>query len=167
MAVLLTFLRWTQALLLFPFNLVMRIHCTSKEREWSPSASLVMWMTRRIRNTVMCGSSTSMSRTPTPTFGFVLAMCLAIASHVVITWRGWAMEGTSRNGNLVHIWSITTSEGYLWCLMASTQSNTRICHLNLFQGYHSLTRLLVAWVCQLMPLWYLLGTTGVKGICTR
>jgi hypothetical protein len=43
------------------------------------------WMTRMIRNIVMCRSSTSMSRTPTPTFGFAWAMCLAIASHVVIT----------------------------------------------------------------------------------
>jgi hypothetical protein len=50
-----------------------------------PSASLVMWMTRMIWNIMMCGSSTSMSRTPTPTFGFMWAMCLAISSHVVIT----------------------------------------------------------------------------------
>ena len=36
-------------------------------------------------NIVMCGLSTSMSRTQTPTFRFMWAMCLPIASHVVIT----------------------------------------------------------------------------------
>ncbi len=51
----------------------------------NPSASLVMLTTRMIRNIMICGSSTSMCRTPTPTFGFVWAMCLPIASHVVIT----------------------------------------------------------------------------------
>jgi hypothetical protein len=97
-----------------------------KEREWSPSASLVMLMTRTIRNIVMCGSSRSMCRTPTPTFGFVWAMCSPITSHVVITWRGWAMEGTSRNFNLVHISSITACVVYLRHLTTSTQLNTRI-----------------------------------------
>ena len=167
MAVPLTFSRWTQALLLFPFNAVMRIHCTLKETEWSPSASLVMWTTRTIRNIVMCGLSTSMSRTPSPTSGSVWAMCLAIASHVVITWRGWAMAGTSRKGNSVLICSITVREGYLRRLTTSTQLNTRISHMNLFQGYHSLTRLLVAWVHRLMLLHYLLSTTGGKRICRR
>jgi hypothetical protein len=50
-----------------------------------PQCFFVMWTTRTIPNIVMCGVSTSMSRTPTLTFGSVWAMCLAIASHVVIT----------------------------------------------------------------------------------
>jgi hypothetical protein len=57
--------------------------------------------------------------------------------------------------------------GYLRRLTTSTQLNTRISCLNLFHGYHSLTRLLVALVNQLMPLRYLLITTGGKGICRR
>jgi hypothetical protein len=34
-----------------------------------------MSTTRMIQNIIMCGLSTSMSRTPTPTFGFMWAMC--------------------------------------------------------------------------------------------
>ncbi len=45
--------------------------------------ALVMWMTRTIQNIMMCGSSTSMCRTPTPTFGFMWAMCLPIASYIL------------------------------------------------------------------------------------
>jgi hypothetical protein len=45
------------------------------------------------------------------------------------------MEGTSRKGNSVLIWSITAHEGYLRRLTTSTQLNTRISHMNLFQGY--------------------------------
>jgi hypothetical protein len=50
-----------------------------------PQCFSCMWMTRTIRNIMMCGLSTSMSGSPSPTFGSMWAMCLAITSHVVIT----------------------------------------------------------------------------------
>ncbi len=43
------------------------------------------------------------------------------------------MEDTSRNGNLVHIWSITAHKGYLQHLTTFMQSNTRISCLNLLR----------------------------------
>ena len=49
---------------LFPFNAVMRIHCTLNEESEAPVYTIVIWTTRMIQNIVMCGLSTSMSKRP-------------------------------------------------------------------------------------------------------
>jgi hypothetical protein len=48
------------------------------------------------------------------------------------------------NGRYLKEWQLGLYMEHLQCLMTSTELNTRISRMNLFQGYHSLTRLLVA-----------------------
>jgi hypothetical protein len=64
-----TYLRWTQALPHFQSKVVIKVHYTWREPSSSPNASHVMWMTRKIPDTMMYGLCTNMYHIQPLTFG--------------------------------------------------------------------------------------------------
>jgi hypothetical protein len=73
--------------------------------------------------------------------GNVFSYCKSCCDYMKRLSNGRYLKEWQLGPYLEHI---TTCKGYLQCFMISTQLNTRISHLNLFQGYNALTRLLVA-----------------------